>query len=107
MINSDIESWVAPSWHPDFGDPQRELDLLKAFCRRLLQEVSGLSVTLECLEDGYMKVVVQRGAELMAEVFVVERGEANELCLCMPGDRNKEELYFSNIEQGIQAFRAD
>lgn len=50
------EHWLAPAWHPDFGDPRVELEHLRAVSLRLLELSPGTAVILEAPEPGLLNV---------------------------------------------------
>ena len=71
--NSPI-SWQAPAWHPDFGDPQIELDHLREVAFKLLELSPGCSIVLETPEPGVIYIEVTRSDAAKAEIHSVSSG---------------------------------
>ena len=108
MRDSDPHTWTAPSWHPDYGDPQEELQLLKDFCLRLLQKHPAYSVQLAVPEEGYMNIDVFRGTTKVGELYIVDNvaGKRDRRYGLFLSENCEEEHYFEEIEQGL-AYLAD
>lgn len=69
--SSRPEEWRAPRWHPDYGDPEFELEYLRAFALWLLQHSPHSKVNLRIPEPGLMYLDVQTGQATHIEVYVV------------------------------------
>lgn len=51
------QSWVAPDWHPNFGDVQSELEHLRRLANALLSRNEERAVVLQCPEPGLLFLV--------------------------------------------------
>ena len=95
--------WRAPHWHPDFGDAEAELRLLRAFAVQFLERFPSASVELAQVEEGYMHVDLFLAGQRIGEVHIVERGAGK------PGqwyglflsEGKQEEKYFSAAKEGV------
>ncbi len=100
---SEIESWKVDEWHPDWGNSQAELDMLKSFCRRLVCEFSEINVTLIDVEEGYIKVDIFLCERKIAELYVIEsEGEKKFALFDEDGGPDIPELRFDRFEDGIE-----
>lgn len=83
-----IKKWNPPIWHEDFGNPKKELELLKEFCNFLLsKKKSNYSCELDCFEEGYMSVEIVKDKIPFFTVEVVDLSE------------NKLGLFFENGDE--------
>jgi hypothetical protein len=73
MIEKEkIKSWQPPIWHKDFGDAPKELSLLKDLCLKIIEIDESCLLELDCFEEGYMTVVVNRTDKPYFEIQVVD-----------------------------------
>ena len=102
MSISEIESWKVADWHPDWGDSQVELEMLRSFCKRLVCEFSEVNVTLVDVEEGYIKVDIFLNEKKIAELYVVE-SEGKKMYALFDEDGGPEipELRFDRFEDGF------
>jgi hypothetical protein len=102
MDFNEPSSWTAPRWHPDFGDPEQELQLLRKFAQRLRERTECL-VQLRFVEEGYMTVdLYERGNERFGTVCVTTRDrDATSRSFALFIDRDTREYYFREVEDGI------
>ncbi|MBL4661913.1 MAG: hypothetical protein JKY19_16255 [Alcanivoracaceae bacterium] len=89
MDNNYIFKWDAPKWHVDFGNPQKELVLLKKACLFLIEINNNFTFELDCYEEGYMRVVIFENKE-WGEIVVTDI-ENNKLGIFKSNDK---EIYF-------------
>lgn len=68
-----VQNWEAPQWHRDFGDPDKELSLLKAFCLSLLELDSFYSFQMEYLEEGYIAVNIHKRGRYIGQCQVIDQ----------------------------------
>lgn len=91
------DSWVAPDWHPDFGDAKAELDYLRSLANTVLQAVVSVSVGLELPEPGLMYLVIRRHSNRLAEVYSVrgidDREQRRYGVFLFPDSPNEKEYY--------------
>ena len=101
------ELWTAPEWHPDLGDPERELSLLREFARLVLERLPRLfEAELDAYEPGYMRVVFTKSGgqdEPFATLQVVEGPGGARYALFLEGGADNEH-YFTAPEQGLEYF---
>ena len=104
MHNSDPNNWTAPNWHPDSGDPEEELRMLREFCLRLLRQRPDYSVQLDVFEEGYMKVDLFRGTAKVGELYIVDgpKGGTRRFGLFLFSGNDEEEYYFNEIDEGLR-----
>ena len=86
-VIKSIESWNAPKWHQDFGDPNLELNILKEACLKLFELEPMLEFELDCYEEGYMNVNVLLRSNEFFEVHVIDK------------DEKRVGLYFNNGDE--------
>jgi self-protective colicin-like immunity protein len=94
MNRSDISNWVSPRWHRDFGDPDVELQMLKAFCMALYDRCPDCELSLDCHEEGYMSVSISRNGIKSAELHVVRGKDALRYGLFRDGGENEKRVLF-------------
>jgi hypothetical protein len=95
--------WKAPQWHPDFGEPEIELRLLRAFSAQFLERFPEGGVELINVEEGYMHVELFVSGQMIGEVHIVQRGTGK------PGrwygvflsQGKQEEQYFTAAKEGL------
>jgi len=73
-MSTDPTSWTVPQWHPDLGDPQPQLRLLRTLAVLFLQRCRAGSVELLQVEEGYLHVDLRVRTSKVGEVHIVERG---------------------------------
>jgi len=95
--------WRASRWHPDFGDPEVELRLLRAFAMQFLKCFPDGGVELIHVEEGYMHVDLFLAGHPIGEVHIVERGAGKPgrwYGLFLSGGKQAEK-YFSSAKEGV------
>ena len=97
-----MDDWAAPDWHPDYGDPELELELLRTFCRAARSKAPDLEFLLRSFEAGGLCVDIKNGGDTIAELYVSDAGDAL-LSLFVVDDRDEctAELAFTDFEKGI------
>ncbi len=101
MNTSNPENWIAPVWHPDCGDAEEELRLLKTFCGKLIQQHPEYSVKLALPEEGYMNVDIFMGQNTkIGELLIVVAGGKKQYALFL-FQNGEEEYYFDEVHEGI------
>ena len=94
-MKQHILDWVTPIWHPDFGNPEIELSILKKTCIFIQSFNNDLTFFLDCYEDGYKCIEIKNKDKLLGELHVVDSSTYRIGFFNTNGD----ELYFSlNIE---------
>lgn len=73
MFTNNPNSWTAPSWHPDFGDAQSEVDRLRTLALALQARNGDIETTLQNPEPGYIYLRVTKGTSLLAQAYWRER----------------------------------
>ncbi len=100
--------WVSPQWHSDHGDPEIELEHLRAFALNLVSAVPDASVALESPEPGLMDVRVELGRGIVAEIYSVPSPEDQShrrlAIFCCPDTPNESEVYAESIEDAANLF---
>lgn len=102
MQNSNIDKWMAPQWHPDFGDPKVELEMLRAAARELMTRDETFAVELDCFEEGYMKLKLIRGGSAVADIYIVTPGDKRLWGVFMHGPSG-DESYHEDVASCVEA----
>lgn len=68
IVKSEI-----PLWHEDFGDPYEEAELLDCACSFLKEINSALHFSLDCYEEGYMRILMFLDESSFGEIHVVDK----------------------------------
>ena len=102
------QSWHAPQWHLDHGDPVIELEHLRSFALKLVDTVPEATAILEVPEPGLMDVRVELARGLVAEVYSVpsledQRQRRFAIFLC-PDTENESEIYAESPEDASNLF---
>jgi len=112
IIYEDPNSWIAPKWEKDFGDPLVELKMLKAFCLILNNYDPKYKYLLDTYEEGYMNVEIfmQREVdEKIAELNVVEGIGSNSnkrfAVFFIDSNLENDEIYFESPADGLMYFK--
>lgn len=107
MKRSDYpENWRCPTWHPDFGDPTDELELLRSLAVHLIRAIPTSQVSLEIPEPGLMmlRITVPRGHS--AEVHSVPgltREEGRRFAIFVsPGYPDEIEKYRNSVDETVK-----
>ena len=98
------ETWVAPDWHPDFGDAKAELDHLRAFAVALLAAIPDANVELELPEPGLMNLAVDLPNGTSAEIYSVsnDRPDGRRYGIFLePGTDGECEIYQVAIDDAV------
>lgn len=105
MTTNDPRTWKVPVWHPDFGDPKVEVDMLRKFCLGLIEAIPDLRAEIVFPEEGYLNVDISReDGRKIAEVHVVADDDRQKFAL-FGFDESVEtglEHYFSDLSDGIE-----
>lgn len=102
MTSQPIE-WSNPEWHSDFGNPEKEIELLKVFCSEAFQVFEALSTNLVSPEEGLLFVEIFLSNNKVAELYIVEERGGKKYSL-FTFNKNKEtgEYYFNKVSDGIK-----
>jgi hypothetical protein len=101
-MNQNIIDWVIPNWHPDFGNPKEELLILQKTCLFLHNFNTSLTFQLDCYEEGYMRIEIDKENIFWGELHVVDVS-TKRIGLFKP---DGEELYFSiDVEITIEEIK--
>ena len=95
-------TWVAPVWHPDFGDPSSELEALRGFCIELKKRRPEFVLHLDCFEEGYMKVDI--GLSDLGHVAELHVVSSDDYFYGLFFGEDGEEFHFNKIGDGIDFF---
>lgn len=98
MVSQNPRDWQAPSWHPDFGDPEAELAMLREFCIDLQDKNKEYTFSLDAFEEGYICVKINKRNKKYAELWIVERQDKKRYGLFMDDGR---EIYFDDKKEGL------
>jgi len=90
-----INQWKTPKWHPDFGDPSQELNLLKTLCFKIIELGYDFNFELDCFEEGYICVYGLKNNKLFFE-FQVVNPDKNIIGIFL---ENGDENYFSELNE--------
>ena len=103
MQPSKPETWTAPLWHPDFGDPTKELRKLRTVSSGILEKTRGIQVRLNCAEEGYMSVEVTKDQTMIAEIHIVNSDCEKQLygVFVETGDAD-DEVYFEDFNEVVR-----
>jgi len=82
-----IKSWKIPTWHKDFGDPKKEISLLKDLCLYILNMDSAYSFEIEYIEEGYLSIQIYKNGNYFGEFQVVD------------SDNNRTGLFLTNGDE--------
>ena len=104
----DPQTWQAPHWHPDHGDPEAELGHLRSFALKLLWDVPNATAMLEVPELGLMDVRVELPSGTVAEVYSVPSSETDKhrryaIFLCRD-TASESEIYAESPEDASNLF---
>jgi hypothetical protein len=104
----ELQTWHRPDWHPDYGDPEIELQHLRSFAQKLMSSVPNATIKLETPEPGLMDVRVELACGTIAEVYSVPslEGESHRrfaIFLC-PDTATESELYAEAAEDASNLF---
>ena len=103
MTTTHPNTWEVPTWHPDFGDPEIEIEMLRGFCVKAIQFFPNLTTDLVTPEEGYLNVDVFDDSKKIAELHVVVDDEKRRFGLFgFDGEEETEELYFLEHDQGLK-----
>ena len=94
MEKEKIQNWKTPKWHKDFGDPRKELSLLKNLCLFILKLNPYYSFEIEYIEEGYMAVNIYKEGKYIGECQVVDQ-EINKIGLFLESGK---EIYIFKKE---------
>jgi hypothetical protein len=102
--DSHPNDWEIPAWHPDFGDPMQEVNMLREFSLALLREQPTFRCQLITLEEGYLFVRIlfpddHRHAQLYV---VVGDGRKRFAMYTFDGDNEVNEVYFDQLNDGLK-----
>ena len=107
-ISQSPADWSGPTWHPDCGVPNVELEHLRSFAIQLLSRVPEAIVMLETPEPGLMLLRVQLPDGTAAEVYSVEtpkQPDRRRLALFLNVDTDDEtEVYADSPELAVRQF---
>lgn len=96
-MTSSPKTWLSPEWHPDFGDPEIELESLRTFSNALLIAAPNFNVDIDFYEEGYMCVVINYESERLGELHWLQNSDHTYGFF-----NDDEELKFSNVSSGIK-----
>jgi len=106
MDIDELASWKAPTWHPDFGDPAVEFDMLIDFCRKLLSIDNQFNLKLDTPEDGYINVdIFDQDGNKYGELYIVDDEDNKKYGLFYDMNTDEKEVYFDSIEEGLSYLR--
>ena len=106
-MNLSKNEWKVPNWrhwHPDYGDPGIEFEMLKSFCTYCVEK-KELTFYLDWLEDeeGYMYVYIYYNNKEIGYLNIVnEKGK-----LKFGYFSELQEVYFDTNEAGFLAISKD
>jgi hypothetical protein len=106
MERAKIENWAAPPWHPDYGDVEGELQMLKRFCLALADDDPSFGLELEIIEPSYMRVNISRDSRKHAELWIVTGKPKTRYALFVVGDESEDEYYFQEVDKGIRHLKS-
>ncbi len=86
-----IKKWVTPKWHKDFGDPEKEMRILKDTCLFVAKLAPSLSFEIDHFEPGYIRVEIYKERSLYGEIYGTDV-EKNQIGLFL---ESGEEIYIS------------
>jgi len=89
----DDADWRVPEWHPDHGDPAREVALLRSLWNALRPGFTGRLVDHE---PGYLSLLLFRDGLEFAEVMIVRGRRQFGVFLRQGSD---EERYFTTAQE--------
>ncbi len=103
MTTTNPINWEAPTWHPDFGNPTVEVEMLRAFCIKAIERFPNLTTALLTPEEGYLHVEVNKSSKKLAEIHIVS-DEANQRFGIFGFDGGDEsgEQYFLENDEGLR-----
>lgn len=102
MTMTNPINWKSPTWHPDFGNPAVEVEMLRAFCIKAIEKFPNLTTALLIPEEGYLHVEVNKLGKKLAEIHIVP-DEANQRfgIFGFDGEDEVGEQYFSEHDEGL------
>jgi hypothetical protein len=105
MDMANPKSWSRPPWHADWKGADQEIEALRAFSDRILNDFPTLRVELEFVEEGYMLVRIFRSIDQLGTLYAnIENGKP-QYPLYVQIDGNEEEFNVETIEDGICVLR--
>lgn len=106
MPQTDPKTWIAPTWHKDWRNADSEFKALKKFSVEALEFCNDLSVEIEEIEEGYLKVNIFCKRIKLAELYTNINTTGLDYILYVPFEYpNEEEFHFSEISEGINILR--
>ena len=102
MATTNPTDWETPTWHPDFGNPDLEVGMLRAFCIKAIEIFPNSTMTLMTPEEGYLHVEVKKLDKKLAEIHIVSDGDNQRFGVFgFDGEDETGEQYFSEHEEGL------
>ena len=103
MCASNPNNWTAPNWHPDWGNPEAELEMLKHFCLPLLEHCPDYSVELQIPEPGLMYVDIFLKTTKVGELYIVAglKDQPTQRYGLFVFLEDEEEYYFDEVDEGL------
>jgi hypothetical protein len=109
MVNySEPVHWEVPTWHPDFGDVNAELEHLRDLANVLTEEIPLLSVGLSVPEAGIMFLqVANRTKGALGEIYSLQmNGETKYGVFLYPNSSAEEEHYTPSTREVVDLLKS-
>ena len=108
MVDYDEpDLWPSPSWHPDFGDVQGELEHLRYLANQVVEQAPQLSVGLSVPEVGLMFLVISHDRKVFAEIYSIQSKGANnkrKYGLFLHPNSSAEEEHYASDTRDVMEF---
>lgn len=103
MITTNPSTWGIPTWHPDFGNPAVEVEMLRAFCIKAIEKFPSLTMALMAPEEGYLNVEVKIDGQKIAEIHIVSDDDSQRFGIFgFVGAHENDEQYFFEHDRGLE-----
>ena len=106
---SSPESWTPPIWHPDYGNPEVEIDRLRSVAIAIRDAMPSVRFSLEIPEPGIIEVTVHMmndvTAKLLSATTSNECSESRYAIFIHPDSHDEIEQYFYNINEIVAFMR--